>query len=60
MARAGMGRVLNSIVLIGLAVFLAVGLTMILPDSFGGQIIPQSEHAAIYPALQAAGIVPPR
>jgi hypothetical protein len=60
MARTGLRRVFNSIVLIGLAVFFAVGLTMVLPDSFGSQILPQYESGSIYPALHAAGISPPR
>ena len=56
MARAGLRRAFNSIVLIGVAVFLAVGLTMVLPDSLGGEVLIQPEHSALYPVLQASGI----
>ena len=60
MQRTGPGRVFNSIVLIALAVFLAAGLTIALPDSTDGRILPRHEQGDIYPALQASGILPAR
>jgi len=59
MARAAVARVFNSIVLIGLVVFLAVGLTMLMEQHAGKNSLLQQAQSVNAPALPAAAGQPP-
>jgi len=55
MARTVVTRVFNSMALIGLVVFIAVCLTMVLPDTNPHHLPGSPLQDTIHPALQAAG-----